>query len=92
MRRLLALAVLLLLPLAHAEADQRCASLLTARCQQCHYKTRICQALGTKWKWGWKSTVKRMKDYGAKISQEEADYLVACLAAAPKGAPHVCKD
>ncbi|HSR36215.1 MAG TPA: hypothetical protein VLL73_03460 [Desulfurivibrionaceae bacterium] len=75
-----------------ASADQRCATLITTRCEQCHYKARICQALGSKSKSEWTRTVKRMQESGAKINQEEAKYLAACLAAAPVGAPHVCKD
>jgi hypothetical protein len=85
----LGLSVLLL---SSARADSRCASLITAHCNQCHYKTRICQVLGTKSKWGWKRTMKRMIEYGARLTREEAEYLTACLAAAPAGAAHVCKD
>ncbi|MEW6594621.1 MAG: hypothetical protein AB1413_07110 [Thermodesulfobacteriota bacterium] len=83
---------MLLLPAAHLQADQRCATLITTRCEQCHYKTRICQVLGSRGKWGWSRTVKRMQKLGAKITDEEAKHLAACLAAAPKGAPHVCQD
>lgn len=50
------------------------------------------QALGSRGSWGWKSTVKRMQKLRARITDEEAKYLAACLAAAPKGAAHVCKD
>lgn len=90
--RALLLPALLLAGVATAAADQRCATLIATRCEQCHYKARICQVLGTRGKWGWGRTLKRMQTLGAKINQEEAVYLAACLAAAPKGAAHVCKD
>lgn len=75
-----------------ASADQRCATLITTRCEQCHYKARICQALGSKSKSEWTRTVQRMRESGAKINQQEAKYLATCLAAAPPGAAHVCND
>ena len=87
---LFGLGLLALLPPA-ARADSRCEQLINERCDQCHYKTRICQVLGTKSKWGWKRTMKRMVQYGARINKEETDYLTDCLAAAPQGADYVCK-
>lgn len=86
----LMLALLVAAQASPAAADTRCAELINTRCDQCHYKTRVCQVLGTKSRWGWKRTMKRMLAYGARLTDDERDYLVDCLAAAPKGADYVC--
>ena len=61
----------------HAEED--CGSLITGRCEGCHYKTRICQALGKKSRSRWKRTVKAMVKKGAILSGKEQKILVRCL-------------
>ena len=77
--------------LAFAENDQ-CDGLINSRCQVCHYKARICQALGTKSPREWKSTVTHMIRLGAKLSDAEKNTLIACLGSAPVGADFVCKN
>jgi len=86
---------LLLLCLAGGVADaetKQCAGLINRRCQECHYKTRICQALGKKTKAEWKSTVKNMIRQGAKLYEAEIGAIIDCLGSAPVGADFVCKN
>jgi len=76
---------------AFAENEQ-CAVLINSRCQECHYKSRICQVLGNKSKWEWKSTVTHMIGRGAKLSDTEKKTVIDCLGSAPVGADFVCKN
>ena len=49
-----------------------CASLVNAKCTRCHYKTRICAALGTKSISKWGKTINFMvnecEEFGNKIA------------------------
>jgi len=72
--------------------SEQCAELIDTRCQGCHYKSRICQALGKKSKWKWKRSVGNMVRYGAKLSGPEQKIVIDCLASAPAGADYVCKE
>lgn len=74
-----------------AAAEQTCKQLIDTRCESCHYKTRICQVLGKKSKWGWKRSMKRMIQYGAKLTKAEQKTLTDCLVKARPGADFVCK-
>ena len=72
--------------------NEQCAELINSRCLGCHYKSRICQTLGKKRKWEWKSTVKNMIRLGAKLSAAETRTIIDCLSSAPAGADFVCKN
>lgn len=72
-------------------AEKECATLLTTKCNECHYRTRICQALGTKSKRKWRRSIKNMIAYGAKVSENEQKILVNCLYKAPKGNEFICQ-
>lgn len=76
---------------AMAENEQ-CAELINSRCLECHYKSRICQALGQKRKGEWESTVKNMIRLGAKVSEAEKKAIIDCLGSAPAGADFACKN
>ena len=63
-----------------AQAVENCTTLLTGRCETCHYLTRVCDKVAEdKGKWSWKRTVKNMVKQGAKLSDAEQDTLVNCL-------------
>ena len=68
-----------------------CSAIVDAKCVTCHYKTRICDALGTKSVRKWKKTMKFMVKAGAQLSQDEQNKLVACLSSLPKGSAVVCR-
>jgi len=68
-----------------------CQTTIDAKCVKCHYKTRICDALGTKSKRKWKRTIKFMVKQGAQLSKEEQVLIVECLNTMPKGSEAVCK-
>jgi hypothetical protein len=68
-----------------------CTAIVDAKCVKCHYKTRICDALGTKSVRKWKKTMKFMVKAGAQLSQDEQNKLVACLSSLPKGSAVVCR-
>lgn len=72
-------------------ADSVCSSLVDAKCVRCHYKTRICDALGTKSVRKWKQSIQFMIKQGAQLSEEEKNTVVACLASLPQGSDVVCK-
>ena len=72
-------------------SDAVCSSIVDAKCVRCHYKTRICDALGTKSVGNWKRTIKFMVKQGAQLSEDERNKLIACLAALPKGSDVICK-
>jgi len=62
------------------QAAETCATLLTGRCETCHYLTRVCEKVAQKkGKWSWKRTVKNMVRQGAKLNSAEQDRLVVCL-------------
>ena len=68
-----------------------CTAIVDAKCVKCHYKTRICDALGTKSVRKWKKTMRFMVKAGAQLSQDEQNKLVACLSSLPKGSDVVCR-
>ena len=68
-----------------------CQAIIDVKCVKCHYKTRICDALGTKSKRKWKKTIKFMVKQGAQLSKEEQVLVVDCLSTMPKGSDIVCK-
>ena len=68
-----------------------CTSIVDAKCVRCHYKTRICDALGTKSVRKWKRTIKFMMKQGAGLTEEEQKKVIACLSSLPKGSDVVCK-
>ena len=71
-------------------SDAVCSSLVDAKCVRCHYKTRICDALGTKSVRKWKQTIEFMVKQGVQLSEDERNQVVACLASLPKGSEVVC--
>ena len=77
---------------AFAGNNKQCTELINSRCLECHHKSRICQTLGKKRKWEWKSTVKNMIRLGAKLSEAETKTIIGCLSSAPAGADFVCKN
>lgn len=71
-------------------AREVCGSLVNAKCTRCHYKTRICDALGTKSVSKWKQTIQFMLKQGADLTPEEQNKVVACLISLPEGSEVVC--
>ena len=68
--------------------EENCVSLLTGRCEQCHYLTRVCQKVDkerSKKSWfggpegSWKKIMKSMVKQGAKLNKDEEELLVKCL-------------
>jgi hypothetical protein len=75
----------------NAMAENDCATLITERCETCHYKTRICQKLGEKSKSAWKRTVKNMVSYGAQLNKDEINSLITCLDSRHKSVVSLCE-
>lgn len=71
--------------------DAVCSSIVDAKCVRCHYKTRICDALGKKNVRQWKKSVNFMIKQGAQLSEDEQRKVVACLSSMPEGSDIVCK-
>jgi hypothetical protein len=67
-----------------------CGSLVNAKCTRCHYKTRICDALGTKSVRKWKQSITFMLKQGAQLTEDEQNKIVACLSTLPEGSEVVC--
>ena len=78
-------------PMGEAPSKTVCGSIIDAKCVRCHYKTRICDALGTKSPRKWKKTIKFMKKQGAQLSVDEQNKVIACLSSMPAGSDVVCK-
>jgi cytochrome c5 len=76
---------------ASAPAGLDCRTMINSKCVKCHYKTRICDALGTKSKRNWKRTVKFMVKQGAQLTKDDQKVMVECLNSMPKGSDTVCK-
>ena len=76
--------------LALASHEQQCRHIVDTRCIDCHYKSRICQVQGEKSEWEWKSTIKRMKKLGSKITYDEAIFLADCLLKLEKDSKVIC--
>ena len=77
--------------IGEAPTDEACGSIVNAKCVKCHYKTRICDALGTKSVGNWKRSIKFMMKQGAQLTEDEQNKVVACLSSLPKGSEVVCK-
>ena len=70
--------------------DAVCSSMINAKCTRCHYKTRICDALGTKSVGKWKKTITFMVKQGAELTQDDQNKIVGCLSSLPQGSQVVC--
>ena len=68
-----------------------CGAIVDAKCVQCHYKTRICDALGTKSVGKWKKSVTYMIKQGAQLTEDEQNKVIACLSSLPAGSAVVCQ-
>lgn len=68
-----------------------CSSIIDVKCVKCHYKTRICDALGTKSVRQWDKSIKFMIKQGAQLSADEQSKVLACLSSLPQGSDVVCK-
>ena len=77
--------------IVEAPSEAACSALINAKCVRCHYKTRICDALGTKSVANWKRSIKFMLKQGAQLTEDEQDKIVACLSSLPKGSDIVCE-
>ena len=71
--------------------DAVCSSLVDAKCTRCHYKTRICEALGTKSVRQWSKSIKFMIRQGAELTEDEQRKVIACLSSLPPGSEIVCR-
>jgi hypothetical protein len=74
-----------------APSEAVCSAIVDAKCVRCHYKTRICDALGTKSVRKWEKTLKFMIKQGAALSEDEQKKVLACLSSLPAGSDIVCK-
>ncbi len=77
--------------IGEAPSEAACSALVNTKCVRCHYKTRICDALGTKSVANWKRSIKFMIKQGAQLTDEEQEKIVACLSSLPRGSDVVCK-
>ena len=77
--------------IGEAPPDSVCSSLIDLKCVRCHYKTRICDALGTKSVRQWKKSINFMIKQGAELSVDEQSKVIACLSTMPEGSDIVCK-
>ena len=68
-----------------------CGSIVDAKCVRCHYKTRICNALGEKSVSEWKRTIKFMMKQGAGLTEDEQKKVVTCLSSLQAGSDIICK-
>ena len=71
--------------------DEVCSAIVNAKCVRCHYKTRICDVLGTKSVNQWKRSIKFMIKQGAELTEDEQNKVIACLSALPPGSAIVCE-
>jgi len=76
--------------IGEAPPDAVCSSLVNAKCTRCHYKTRICDALGTKSVGKWGKTIAFMVKQGAELTLDEKNKVLACLSSLPQGSQVVC--
>jgi hypothetical protein len=72
-------------------SDAVCSSIVNTKCVRCHYKTRICDALGTKNVGQWKRSIKFMIKQGTELTEDEQNKVIACLSALPRGSAVVCE-
>ena len=71
--------------------DSVCSSIVNDKCTKCHYKTRICAALGKKSPAKWVKTVKFMIKQGAQLTEDERNKVIACLSSLPEGSEVICQ-
>ena len=71
---------------------ERCRSLIDSKCVACHYKSRICYALGKKSKRRWRRTINNMVDYGTRLTDKEIETITDCLYKAAPNTPYACKN
>lgn len=71
--------------------DAVCSSMVNAKCTTCHYKTRICDALGSKSVGQWARSIKFMIKQGAQLTDDEQNKIIACLSSLPSGSEVVCQ-
>ncbi len=71
--------------------DAVCSSMVNAKCTSCHYKTRICDALGSKSVGQWVRSIKFMIKQGAQLTDDERNKIIACLSSLPRGSEVVCQ-
>ena len=76
--------------IGEAPSDEVCSAIVNVKCVKCHYKTRICDAVGTKSARYWKKTVNFMLKQGADLTGDEENKVIACLSSLPKGSKVVC--
>ena len=74
-----------------APSETVCSAIVDAKCVRCHYKTRICDALGTKSVRKWEKTIKFMMKQGADLTEDDQHKVVACLSSLPRGSSVVCQ-
>lgn len=67
-----------------------CRTIIDTKCVGCHYKTRICDALGIKSLKNWQKTVKYMQKQGAGLTEDEQKKVINCLSSLPAGSDVVC--
>ena len=77
--------------LGETPPESVCSSIIDVKCVRCHYKTRICDALGTKSVRQWNKSIRFMKKQGAQLSADEQNKVIACLSTLPEGSDIVCK-
>ena len=77
--------------ISEAPTEAVCSAIVNVKCVKCHYKTRICDALGTKSVGNWKRTIKFMQKQGAQLTEDEQNKVIACLSSLPKGSAVVCE-
>ena len=70
--------------------EAACSSMINAKCIRCHYKTRICNALGSKSVRQWENTISFMVRRGAELTEDEQNKVVECLSSLPRGSQVVC--
>jgi len=102
MKRILAIGVSLVLftagtalalepqPEPEVSPEAVCSSMINVKCTRCHYKTRICNALGTKSDDKWNETIALMVSRGAELTSVEQNNVVTCLSSLPEGSQVVC--
>ena len=71
---------------------EHCRSLIDSKCIDCHYKSRICYALGKKSRRRWRRTINNMVDYGTRLTDKEIETITDCLFKAAPNTPYACKN
>jgi len=71
--------------------DSVCSSIVNDKCTKCHYKTRICEALGKKSPGKWVKTINIMVKNGAQLTEDEKNKVIACLSSLPEGSAVICQ-